>query len=512
MNHYPALLILLPALAAIFMLWPSSTNNLKLQRYIAFTCFAVLFWVCASMISQMQLGAQIYMLGGWHPPFGIMLLADRLSILMVSLTVFLAFCALLYGVGADDKNGRFFYPLFMFQLMGINGAFLTGDIFNLFVFFEILLIASYALLIHGGGKEKTRSSVQYITLNLIGSALFLIGLGVIYGTLGTLNMADMASKVSLLPPQEQALAKAGGLLLLLVFGLKSAMLPLQFWLPKTYASAAAPVAALFAIMTKVGLYSIYRVFGGIFGDDAGGLANIATPWIWALGMGTLIFGMFGALAAPTLRLLTANMVIVSVGTLLLAFVINAGNSLGAGLFYLVHSTLICGALFLLADQIHVQRGPAQDRFVVSRPMQQGGLLGILFFISAVAVVGLPPLSGFIGKALVLQAVVDAAEQRWVWPAVLISSLIALVAFARAGTSLFWHLSGKKPGNETAKPTQLLAIMLLLAAMPVLTVFAGPITEYTEQAAAGIKTSNTQIQTLISDSGIRPKSTGVKDDD
>lgn len=496
MNHYPILPILLPFIAAILMLWPSVTGNIKLQRQIAWITFALLFWVCGALLFDVSNRPQVYILGDWQPPFGIMLLADRLSVMMVTLTVFLAFCACLYASAGDDAGGHFFYPLFMFQVMGINGAFLTGDIFNLFVFFEILLIASYALLIHAGGKEKTRAGFHYVTINLLGSAFFLIALGTLYGTVGTLNMADMATKISEITPAKQAVAKAGGLLLLLVFGLKSAMLPLQFWLTRTYAAAAAPVAALFAIMTKVGLYSVYRVFGGIFGDTAGELANIATPWIWPLAITTVIFGTLGALAAPTLRLLTANMVIVSVGTLLLAFVINDGNGLGSGLFYLVHSTLVCAALFLLADQIHTQRGPAQDRFVVSRPMQQGNILGVIYFILAVSIIGLPPLSGFIGKALVMQAAIDGPEQAWVWSAMLVSSLVALVAFTRAGTSLFWDLSGNKPGSETAKPAQLAAIALLVFAMPVLTIFAGPVTQYTEHAANDVMKSNQFIEDII----------------
>jgi multicomponent K+:H+ antiporter subunit D len=498
MTHLPVLPILLPSLAGIIMLLPPFANRLIWQRWFTWASLVVLLVLSAKLILLVDHETQVYILGGWQPPFGIMLLADRLSVLMVLLTVFLGLCASLYGAGHEETTGRFFYPLLMFQIMGINGAFLTGDIFNLFVFFEVLLIASYALLIHGGGKEKTKASFHYITMNLLGSAFFLIALGTLYGTLGTLNMADMSARISQIPPESQAIAKAGALLLLLVFGLKSAMLPLQFWLTKTYTAAAAPVAALFAIMTKVGLYSIYRVFGGIFGDTAGELANIAVPWIWPLAIATMIFGMLGALAAPSLRLLTSNMVIISVGTLLLTFVINDGQSLSVGLYYMIHSTLIAAALFLIADQINVQRGHAQDRFVVSRPMKQAGLLGVFYFIAAISVVGLPPLSGFIGKALVMQSAVAAGEQWWVWSTILLSSLLGLIAFSRAGTSLFWHLSGNKPGTEIAKPVQLLAIILLLSIMPLLTIFAGPITEFTERAAADIHNSTALVQQIIHD--------------
>lgn len=496
MNHLPILPILLPSLVGILLLLPPFANHLRMQRWFTLGTLAVLVGISVELLLVTDTQPLVYILGGWHPPFGIMLLADRLSALLIALTAVLAFCAALYGSAHEETTGQFFYPLFLFQVMGINGAFLTGDAFNLFVFFEVLLIASYALLIHGGGKEKTKASFHYITLNLIGSAFFLIALGTLYGTLGTLNMADMSAKISTLLPSEQIIAQAGGMLLLVVFGLKSAMLPLQFWLPKTYSAASAPVAALFAILTKVGLYSIYRVFGGIFGETAGPLAFMANDWIWPLAIATLVFGMLGAIAAPSLRLLASNMVIISVGTLLLSFVVNNGQGLGAGLFYLVHSTLVTGALFLIADQLVVQRGNAQDRFVVSRPMAQSKPLGVLFMIAAITVVGLPPLSGFIGKILVLQSAVDGQEQFWLWGSVLLSSLFALVAFSRAGTALFWHLSGSKPGTDKAHPVQWAAIVLLLSAAPLLSIFAGPVTEYTARAANDVTDSHEFILQII----------------
>lgn len=496
MNHLPILPILLPSLSAMVMLLPPLATRHGAQRWIAWLSLAALMVISGLLIHQVEAQTRIYALGDWPPPFGIMLLVDRLTALMLTTTAVLAFCACLYSGVQSDREGHFFYPLFMFQVMGINGAFLTGDMFNLFVFFEVLLIASYALLVYGGGKEKTKACFQYVTLNLLGSAFFLIALGTLYGTLGTLNMADMAAQIGILSAEEQAIAKAGGLLLLLVFGLKSAMLPMQFWLPRTYAAASAPVAALFAIMTKVGLYSICRVFGGIFGGDAGSLAHIATPWIWPLAIATITVGSMGAYAAPSLRLLTANMVIVSVGTLLLSFVINDGQSLSVGLFYLPHSTVAAGALFLIADQIRVQRGPAQDRFVISRPMQQAGMHGAFFFIAAIAVIGLPPLSGFIGKALLLHATARFEEQLWVWPVLLASSLAALIAFSRAGTSLFWHSSGKKMSGERSRPTQILAISILLTMTTLMTVFAGPIVAYNERAANDIKHSMERVQHKI----------------
>ncbi|WP_426417024.1 monovalent cation/H+ antiporter subunit D [Aestuariirhabdus sp. LZHN29] len=496
MQHLAILPILIPLLVAILQLLPPLQNNIHRQRVSSLLALLILLAISALLLVTSSDQTQIYALGGWSPPFGIVLVADRLAAMMVMLTGVLAFGALLYASSGEDNTGMYFHPLFLFQLTGINGAFLTGDIFNLFVFFEVLLIASYALLIHGGGKQKTLSSVHYVTLNLVGSAFFLFALGILYGTLGTLNMADMASAVFKLNAQEAVLAQAGALLLLLVFGLKSAMLPLHFWLPRTYASASAPVAALFAIMTKVGIYSIYRVHGVIFGDGAGLLANVANPWIWPLAILTLIIGTIGVLASPTLRTMTANLVLVSVGTLLLTLVIGGGAGLGAGLYYMLHTTLVTGALFLVADLISKQRGKAEDRFVPSRPIFQAGILGALFFIAAMSVAGLPPTSGFVGKVLILQASNGSSGMLWVWSLLLISGLGALVAISRGGTTLFWKVSGAHTDAQPAPLTQLVAVVWLLVAALLLVVFGGPVTEFTNSAADQLQQSYPSVKEMM----------------
>ncbi len=487
MIHLPIFPVLLPSLAGTVMLLPPVATRLHWQRRMTWLVLMVLVVIGGILIHQAQRQPLAYALGGWQPPFGIFFVVDRLAAVLIALTAVLAFCAGLYSAGKEDREGPYFYPLFLFQVMGINGAFLTGDLFNLFVFFELLLIASYALLVHGGGRQKSKAGFQYVTLNLIGSALFLIALGALYGTLGSLNMADMSDRVGLLLPQDQTLAKTGGLLLLLVFSLKSALLPLHFWLPKTYAAASASVVALFAVMTKVGFYSICRVFAGIFGNDAGALANLATPWIWPLAMATIAIGCVGVYAAATLRSITANMVIVSVGTLLLTFVIGGGQSLSVGIYYLLHSTVVTGALFLVADLIGSQRGIAMDQIVKSRPVSQARLLGGLFLISAIAAIGLPPLSGFVGKALLLQSVGRFVEQVWVWPALLISSLVALVAFSRAGSMFFWHVSSQTPSKgPTVRWSQMAAITILLSTIVLMTIFADAILAYSQGAARDVR--------------------------
>ena len=487
MQHLSIFPILIPLLFGAIMLLPPISRDLAAQRISSI--IGTLFLLISSAILLFKVdheGVQLYALGGWQAPFGIALVADRMSSLLVVVTSFLAFAIMLFAIAGKDKGGAYFHPLFMFQIMGINGAFLTGDIFNLFVFFEVLLIASYALLVHSGGKQKTQAALHYVILNLVGSSLFLFGLGILYGTLGTLNIADMAIKVGELEGETATLAKTGALLLLIVFGLKAAMLPMHFWLPKTYSSASAPVAALFAIMTKVGIYSIFRVFTVIFGDEAGELANIATPWLWAMALLTIAIGTIGVFASPSLKVLSANLVIVSSGSLLACAAIGSEVATSAALYYMVHSTLASAGLFLLADLIARQRGKAEDRFVRSRAFSQPRLLGFGFAISALSLIGMPPLSGFVGKVMMLQATQTSIQTMWVWPLILIGSLAALITLSRAGTTLFWRHSGTvAPEAELAKPSEIAGVILLLLASPILVIFGGEISSFTLQAAANL---------------------------
>lgn len=497
MQHLPIFPILLPMLAAVFMLLPPLSNSINRHRVFAIAVMVLLVISSAFLLlTSHEQGTQMYILGGWQPPFGIALVADRLSTMMVLLTSVLALGALLFACAGDDNEGMYFHPLFMFQVMGINGAFLTGDIFNLFVFFEVLLIASYALLIHGGGKEKTKANVHYVILNLVVSSVFLFALGILYGTIGSLNIADMAQKVRLLDAHEQALVKSGGLLLLVVFGLKAAILPLNFWLPQTYAAASAPVAALFAIMTKVGIYSILRIHTVIFGEDAGALASIAIPWLWPMAILTLTIGAIGVLASPSLRLTVANLVIVSVGTLILAIAMQREEATSAALYYMIHTTLVTGALFLIADLISKQRGKAKDRYVVARKMTHGKFIGIAFAIAALTSVGLPPLSGFLGKVVILQAAQGLTEMAWVWSFILLSGVASLIALSRAGTTIFWRHSKGNSNSDPIHPLKICAVILLLSASPLLVVLGEPVINYTHLAAAQLHDTAQSVDALL----------------
>ncbi|MFC0268721.1 monovalent cation/H+ antiporter subunit D [Kushneria aurantia] len=481
-QHLPIVPILLPLVAAIVLLRKREGVD-PVRRTISITTTTLLVMASLALTLQAADGhIFVYHLGNWPAPWGIVLVVDRLSALMVLLTSLLALCCLMHACSGQDGEGSNFHGLFQLQLMGLNGAFLTGDLFNLFVFFEVLLLASYALLMHGGGKPRVQAGLHYVVLNLAGSSLFLIALGVLYGSLGTLNMADMAQRVSSLPAERTGLVYAGALLLLVVFALKAAMLPLYFWLPRAYSSASAPVGALFAIMTKVGIYAQLRVFTLIFGDQAGQLSGLAQPWLWWGGLATLAVAAVGVLSARDLRIQITYFMLISVGILLCGQGMAAVDSRGALLYYLVHTTLVSGGLLLLADMIADQRGKVGTRIARGRAFHHTTLLGALYFVGAIAMAGLPPLSGAVGKAW-LMSTAAFNEALWLWPVLLLSSLAGVIAASRAGSTLFWRRSDGEPGGTHLARGKLIGTASLLATAPLMVILAGPISDYTQATAA-----------------------------
>jgi multicomponent K+:H+ antiporter subunit D len=493
MNHWLILPVLLPLFAGCALLLVGE----RLQRGLSLLATLALLPLAAVLLQQADSGVvQFYALGNWQPPFGIILVLDRLSALMIAATALLASLSLIYAVRGDDQRGKRFHALFQFQLLGLNGAFLTGDLFNLFVFFEILLIASYALLLHGGGAGRVRAGVHYVVLNLVGSAFFLIAVGTLYGITGTLNMAHMAERVAQLSAEQAPLVRAAALLLLVVFGLKAALLPLYFWLPKAYAEASAPVAALFSIMTKVGIYSILRVYTLIFGEQAGELANLAQAWLWPLALAGIVAGALGALAATTLQGLLSYLVVVSAGTLLAAIALGTPEALSAALYYLLHSIWVAGGLFLLADLIARQRGEKSGRLVQGPALLQPHLLGGAFFFGAIAVAGLPPLSGFLGKLMLLRSVTAGSEAIALWSVVLVSGLVTIVALSRAGSTLFWRTGLSVLGSANREPVKMLACFGLLASAPLMVVAARPLITYAQATAAQLLDAGLYRQAIL----------------
>ncbi|WP_103334724.1 monovalent cation/H+ antiporter subunit D [Pseudotabrizicola formosa] len=487
MSHWIAAPVLLPAImgALIVLLM---RNDLLLQRVFSLVAsFALLAVSLALLIAASTEAPEVYRLGDWPAPFGIVLVLDRLSAMMVLLTAVLAVCVLLYTIGTNwDARGRHFHALFQFQLMGICGAFLTGDAFNLFVFFEVLLIASYGLMIHAGGKDRLRAGVQYVAFNLVGSSLFLFALAAIYSITGTLNIADLAVKAAALSEGDAALFRVAAVMLMMVFAIKGALVPLQFWLPGTYSNAPGPVAALFAVMTKIGAYSVIRFGVLVLPPSHPITGTLIADLMLPAALLTLIIGALGILGATTLSRLAAFAAVASMGTAFIAISAFTPASISAALYYIVHSTLAGAALFLIVDLVVDRRAHDSLRDALP-PIAQAGLISALFMVSAIATAGMPPLSGFIGKLLVLDALRDSAAL--IWSVILVTSLIMIVGFARAGSTLFWKAHASAPeGDAPHHPAQALAFVavgLLLAGLVGLTVLAGPVIDWIEGTSAGL---------------------------
>ena len=482
MKHAIILPILAPLIAAIICL-AGHKRGLGFQRLISFISVLIMpVLAVVLLVSAARDEITVYALGDWRAPFGIVLVLDRLAAAMLMLTSVLAIPALIYAMAGTDGKGKHFHPLFQFQLVGLNGAFLTGDIFNLFVFFEVLLFASYGLLAHGGGLMRAKASVAYVVLNVAGSTLFLVALAFIYGMLGTLNIADMAWVLPQVPLADQSIVRTAFALLIVVFGLKAALVPLSFWLPLTYGAAAAAVAALFAILTKVGIYALLRL-ATIVMPAAGFTATLFEPWLVQVAIGTIALGTLGVMAASRLSVVVAYLVVLSTGSLLAVIATPGVSSVSAAIYYLLHSTLVTAGFFLLADAIANQRGELLDKLERGPKIRQKQL-GTAFLIMTIAVSGLPPLSGFLGKVMLMKSVETSGWPVPIWSALLLSGLTVMLALARKGSILFWKPLPEEPKLIYPRPSGLrtAALIMLVMASPALTIFAGPVSAYSRATA------------------------------
>jgi len=373
LQHLPVLPIIVPLLAGASLLFFAESRRWPRLLIMLFATLVQLgaaitmVWLTTDSVPDVwSRGIGVYAIGGWHAPFGIVLVVDRLSALMIAVNVTLAMAVTVYSIGRWDRMGVHYHSLLQFLLMGLNGAFLTGDLFNLFVFFEILLTASYALLLHGGGPQRTKMALHFIAVNLTASFAFLIGVAMIYSVAGTLNMAEIAWKWRLMPSDERGIAQAGAAILGIAFLVKAAAWPLNFWLPGAYHAAGAPVAAIFAITTKVGVYALLRA-GSLLEDPS---APFGGAWLFYLAIATMIFGIVGMLASRQLPRLVSFVVILSSGTILAAVGSGAPSMIAAALYYMLGSVFATAAFFMLtgmAERLRAALPGVRDRAATPPP-------------------------------------------------------------------------------------------------------------------------------------------------
>ena len=502
--------ILLPLLVAALQLLVGEKSWRAVTTLSIVSCVSLVAISAALLMSVSGAGAlsAVYRIGDWPARFGIVLVADRLSALMVLLSSVLALAVLPAGLARWRHRGGHVESLLQFLLVGLHGAFLTGDLFNLFVFFEVLLAASYGLALHGSGARRVSAGLHYIAVNLTASMLFLLGVSLIFGVTGTLNMAALAELIPTLPEHTRALLHAGAAILGVAFLIKTAMWPLGFWLPRTYAAASPAVAAMFALMTKVGIYVLLRLGLLLFGAGAGpASSHFGSSWMLWGGIATVLAGTIGMLGARDLGKLAGYNVVVSSGTLLGAIGLQLPAVTVGALAYLVISTLAVAAFFLLAGVLVPAGEEEVDDALLLEPYEQTGhpsvvedlyahedesrvvvtapvaLLGLAFLACALLLSGLPPLSGFLAKLALLAPMAGVAAKNGalvLFTVIIIAGLCTVIAMGRAGIHVFWldpeRVFPKVRVGET------FSILILLGLCTLFTVWAAVPLRYLDATA------------------------------
>ena len=527
MPHLVVAPVLVPMLAAAAMLLVGEARR-SLEVFLG--AVAMLAGLGASVALLVHVGAGgpvVYVPGGWPTAFGIAVVADRLAALMLVLTWTLGPCALAFASARWHRAGVHFHPLLQIQLMGLSGAFLAGDVFNLFVFFEITLAASYGLVLHGSGRRRIQAGLHYLAVNLAASSLFLVGATMLYGVTGTLNLAALSERAAHLAAADRALVHAAAAILGVAFLAKAAAWPLNFWLVPAYAAATAPAAAVFAILTKLGVYSVARVGTLLLAGDPSAAAG--GDALLAFGTVTAALASLGMIGTQRLGFQAGLSVIVSAGTLLAALGLRRAEVTGGALFYLVSSTLTASALFLVVDLVERWRNagvtvdeapyltPALEERDVNLDDEQEPLvgipfpastafLGLAFLACALLVAGLPPLSSFVAKAAMLSAAVGAGApptRACVFVAVLLGSgLLSLVALTRTGIRAFFALSGREgPRIRFAEGVPVVALLLACAA---LTVAAGPVSRFALAAARALHAPAAYVGAVLGPAAAQPE--------
>ncbi|MBD1382588.1 Na+/H+ antiporter subunit D [Metabacillus arenae] len=491
MNNFIILPILIPLLTGILLIF--FNKRFAVQKAISLLAAASSVVIALCLVQMVYTeGIQSLYLGGWEPPFGIILVADQFASLLVLTTSIIGLAAVLYSFRTIDREReRFYYfSAVQFLITGVTGAFLTGDIFNLFVFFEVMLMSSYVLIVLGSTKIQLRESIKYLLVNVISSALFVITVAYLYALTGTLNMADLSVVIS--ENGQTGIITVVAIMFLVVFGLKGAIFPMYFWLPGSYYAPPSAVTALFgALLTKVGVYSITRVFTLIFYHDTG-FTHQVLAWLSAF---TIIFGVIGAIAYSDIKKIIIYNILTAVGVILFGIAANTSSSVLGSVYYLVHDMIIKCALFFLVGAIAIITG-TNDLRKMGGLIKNHPFLGWLFFVSAISLAGIPPLSGFIGKLKIVEGGFEAGEYA-ISMVVLLSSLLVLYSVLKIFINGFWGEQVMTTEQEKGNTKGMLLPIGLMAGLSVAFGFGIElVSPYFTQAAEALLNPEIYIQAVL----------------
>lgn len=456
--NFAGLTVMIPVIAALLMLLGPRPTGLR--RSFATGVLTALLGLALWMVVHVQAtGPLVLRVGGWMTPYGIVLVVDTLAAIMLSLSSFTALSCALYGFAETSAKEEhpLRLPLLLFLLSGINLSFVTGDLFNLFVAFEVMLLSSYALLTLESGANESRRALPYLTLNLVGSAVFLATCGFAYSLFGTLNFAEIIGRADLLVGDVRLTVLA--ILLLLVFGLKAGVFPLYYWLPISYPLLPAPMAAFYAgMLTKVGVYVLLRVFGTVMPPQ---LESVHTLIGWTAGL-TMVIGVLGAVAQGRVQTILSFHIVSQIGFMVLAIGLYSPFAFTAAIFYIIHHIIVKAALFLVGGVV-IRANGSDDLSRTGGLWRAAPWLGVVFVIQAMSLAGLPPLSGFWGKFMIIQEGLTQGE--WVLIGLsLVASVLTLMSMLKIWLGAFWRGEPAQPLNYDWRAKRMTAVGLGMVAV------------------------------------------------
>jgi multicomponent Na+:H+ antiporter subunit D len=491
MNNMVLMPILIPL--TIGMILILFRKNISVQRILSSISLIATGAVSIYLVIQIKAqGIQTLQLGGWQAPYGIGLVADMFSALLLVTSSLVALCCLLYAFNTigKEREAFYFYPLFLFLIAGVNGSFLTGDLFNLYVSFELMLISSYVLLTLGSTKIQLRESLKYVIVNVVSSFFFLVAIAYLYSITGTLNLAHISIRVA--QAGQDGLLTTIALLFLIVFGIKAGLF-LFYWLPGSYSAPPTAIAAIFAaLLTKVGIYAIFRMFTLIFYHQQ----EVTHTFIGILAAITMVLGAIGAVAYWDIKKILTYNVIIGAGMILAGFASFTYSGFYGSIYYLIHDMIIKALLFLLGGTIIYLMGTSKLK-EISGLIRNHPYLGWMFFIAVLSLSGIPPLSGFLGKVFITQGSFEASYF-WLGAVAILTSLMVLYSIMKIFLNAFWGETTISTDMEkgTTKGMIMFPMILLTIATIVLGIGAEGISEYVQIAAQGLLNPDMYIQAVF----------------